>query len=218
MSLKRSRQLTASIKFYRLKRDVDEFLVWINDRIRHALTLSLRSSTNHLIAFNNKVKLFQKQKALHVELEANQPRYSDLHGRCKDELATNTIVRPAHIRLVLDELERAWQQLVFETAERAKEFDEAKDLLEFNDQLEQLEIWLKEKELMIQNGDMGRDFEHCISLIKRAEEAISSVYEEKFQAVFLMCDKLAHGRIGPEPEELRNTKHRLSKRFRQFSF
>lgn len=217
LSLKRTRQLTDALKFYRLKRDVDEFFVWIEDRVRHAQTLSLRSPTNRLVAFNDKVKLFQKQKALNVEIEANTARYLDLHGRCKDEQTSNRTVRPVHIREVRDELERAWQQLVYESAERGKEFDEAKDLLEFNDQLEQLELWLKEKELMIQNGDMGRDFEHCVSLIKRADEAISPIYEEKFRSVCAMCDKLALGRDDPsEIEQLRSTKQRLTERYLYF--
>lgn len=88
-----------------------------------------------------------------MEIEANAARYGDLSARCKDEIVSNKTVRAAHIRQLSDELSRAWRQLAFESAERAKEFDEAKDLLEFNDQLEQLELWLKEKELMVQNGD-----------------------------------------------------------------
>lgn len=192
---------------------MDEFLVWIEDRVRHAQTLSLRAPSNTSVAFNDKVKLFQRQKALNVEIEANTPRYTDLHARCRDEAVSNKTVRPASIREVVDELERAWRQLAFESAERAKEFDEAKDLLEFNDQLEQLEQWLKEKELMLQNGDLGRDYEHCVSLIKRADEAISPIYEEKFNSVCAMCDKLAHARVvGVEREQLMATKRHLIER------
>lgn len=37
LSLKRTRQLNDALKFFRLKRDVDEFLAWIDDRVRYVL-------------------------------------------------------------------------------------------------------------------------------------------------------------------------------------
>lgn len=213
MSLKRTRQLNDALKFFRLKRDVDEFLAWIDERIRYAQTLSIRSEAAITSSsFNDQVKLFQRQKALNVEIEANSARYADLNKRCKEEIVANKTLRPVYMRRVADELTRAWQQLAFEAAERAKEFDEAKDLLEFNDQLEQLELWLKDKELMIQNGDTGRDYEHCVSLMKRADEAISPIYEEKLHSVLAMGDKLAHGRTGAELDDLIQKKKRILNR------
>lgn len=213
MSLKRTRQLNDALKFFRLKRDVDEFLAWIDERIRYAQTLSIRSEEAITSSsFNDQVKLFQRQKALNVEIEANSARYADLNKRCKEEIVANKTLRPVYMRRVADELTRAWQQLAFEAAERAKEFDEAKDLLEFNDQLEQLELWLKDKELMIQNGDTGRDYEHCVSLMKRADEAISPIYEEKLHSVLAMGDKLAHGRTGAELDDLIQKKKRILNR------
>jgi spectrin beta len=213
MSLKRTRQLNDALKFFRLKRDVDEFLAWIDERIRYAQTLSIRSEEAITSSsFNDQVKLFQRQKALNVEIEANSARYTDLNKRCKEEIVANKTLRPVYMRRVADELTRAWQQLAFEAAERAKEFDEAKDLLEFNDQLEQLELWLKDKELMIQNGDTGRDYEHCVSLMKRADEAISPIYEEKLHSVLAMGDKLAHGRTGAELDDLIQKKKRILNR------
>lgn len=111
-----------------------------------------------------------------------------------------------------EELNKAWQQLAYESLERAKEFAEAKDLLEFNDQLEQLETWLKDKELMLQNGDTGRDYEHCVSLMKKADEAISPIYEEKLHSVLAMGDKLANGRSGADPKDLMQKKMRILER------
>ena len=93
-----------------------------------------------------------------------------------------------------------WSQLEYESKERANEFEEAKDVLEFNDQLEQLEEWLKEKELMLQNGDTGRDYEHCMALIKKADEAVSAQNEHKLVGVLGMGDKLA--RMGRTDRDL----------------
>jgi hypothetical protein len=102
LSLKRTKQLNDALKFFRLKRDVDEFLTWIDDRVRYAQTLSLKTtSTNSSLAFNDQVKLFQRQKALNGEIEANFVRYTDLNKRCKEEITSNKTVRQSYMKQVL---------------------------------------------------------------------------------------------------------------------
>jgi len=39
--------------------------------------------------------------------------------------------------------------------------EQAQDILDFNTQVEKAEAWIRDKELMIQQGDLGRDYEHC---------------------------------------------------------
>lgn len=207
MSIKRTKQLNEALNFFRLKRDVDEFVLWIEDRIRYAQKFTLKPEKS--LSFNEKVKLFQRQKALTTEIEANQPRLNDLTKRCKEQLSTNRTVKQAVMKTTYEELNKLWQQLAYELKERAKEFEEAKDIFEFNDQLEQLEEWLKDKELMIQNGDTGRDYEHCVNLLKKADEAISPLYEQKFATVIAMGDKLTkQGRADASAQ-----KNRLLDRF-----
>ena len=186
---KRSNQLNDCLKYLKLRRDIEEFEIWIEDRIRFAKSLSLPNHNNLSLA--DQVKLFQKQKALSVEIETNLSRYLDLIKRGRDMiLQPGKIIKQNQIEKTLDNLTDKWKYLEYESKERANEFEEAKDVLEFNDQLEQLEDWLKEKELMLQNGDTGRDYEHCVALIKKAEEALSVSNEQRLQEVILMGDKL----------------------------
>lgn len=187
---KRSKQLNEVLKFFKLKRDIEEFEIWIDERIRHARGLSLSSQKSSFSSLSDKVKLFQKQKALKSEIESNFLRHNDLNKRGQEQLSSNKTVKTILIKQTLEDLNKKWQELAYEVKEREKEFEEAKDILEFNDQLEQLEDWLKEKELMLQNGDTGRDYEHCVSLIKKAEEALMPIHEQKLQHVILMGDKL----------------------------
>ena len=205
---KRCRQLNEAIVFSKLRRDIDEFEMWIDEKTRHARNLSLNQSSSSANAsplsstalLNDKVKLFQKQKALFSDIEANKSRYQDLTHRGQEQIRSNTTVRTEQIKQSVDDLVRKWRDLEYESRERAKEFEEAKDILEFNDQLERLEDWLKEKELMLQNGDTGRDYEHCVALIKKAEEAVSPQNEQKLQAVLHMGDKLV--RMGRTDRDL----------------
>ncbi|CAF0717385.1 unnamed protein product [Brachionus calyciflorus] len=184
---KRNTQLRECLQFFKLRRDIEEFEIWIDDRIRHAKTLCQKSQFSSL---NEKVKLFQKQKALRGEIELKFVPYNDLNQKAKEQLVTNKTVKHGLIKQTIEDLNKKWQDLAYEIMEREKEFEEAKDILEFNDELEKLEDWLKSKELMIQNGDTGRDYEHCISLLKKAEETLSPSHEKKLQEVILKGDKL----------------------------
>ena len=110
--------------------------------------------------------------------------------RCDSQLTSNKTVNRQQFIQINSDLTLKWNNLSTEFQLRAAEFEEAKDILEFNDQLGQVEEWLKEKELMLQNGDTGRDHEHCTLLCKRADEAISPHNEQKLQQVIQMGDKL----------------------------
>jgi spectrin beta len=196
LSSRRLKQLSEAMMFSKLRRDVDEFEIWIDEKMRQARSLSAanqkllgNASGNELIS-SDKVKLFQKHKALFSDMEANESRYNDLVKRGQEQVKSNKTIKALQVKQIIDELSKKWKDLEFESRERAKEFEEAKDVLEFNDQLEQLEDWLKDKELMLQNGDTGRDYEHCVGLIKKAEEAVSTANEQKLQAVILMGDRL----------------------------
>lgn len=194
---RRTNQLNEALRFFRLYRDIDEFDMWIDDRIRGAKNLCQKTQSS---ALSDKVKLFQKQKALKSEVDSNFARYTQLNMRGKDELNSNRSVSQHLMRTTLENLNKKWQELAYEINEREKEFEEAKDILEFNDELEKLEEWLKDKELMIQNGDVGRDYEHCIILLKKADDTTSPIHEDKLKKLIDMGNKLV--RLGRTDQEM----------------
>ncbi len=208
----RGKQLKEAVRFLQLKRDIDEFLAWIDVKIQAAR--QMRPLENASLVLSDKVKLFQRQKALTSDIETNMARHGDLIKRTQDQIVHNRTVRAQYAKYLLDELNREWQNLACEAKERAKEFAEAKDLLEFNDELEQLDAWLQEKELMLNNGDVGTDYEHCVALIKKADETIAPQYEEKLQFILALGDKLV--KMGQTDHELvLEKKNRLLNQFKQ---
>ena len=90
----------------------------------------------------------------------------------------------------LQNLNSKCQAIAYEVNEREKEFAEAKDILEYNDQLEKLEEWLEDKELMIQSGDVGRDYEHYVQLLKKFDDTTSPTHELKLKQLIEMGKKL----------------------------
>ena len=141
---RRVKQLESLLEFTKLRRDIYEFELWIDEKIRYSKSFN-HKSTNP----KQSVKMFQRQKELGVEIQTNSGRYSDLESRCHYQMSRNSTVSIYVARELLDEMMTKWILLQKEFNEKAKEFEEAKDILEFNDQLEQMEEWLTEKELMI---------------------------------------------------------------------
>ena len=209
--VKRARQLNELLSLSCLRRDIDEFEAWIEERVRFARGLK---SLVAAVFLNDKVKLFQKQKALGTEIETNSKRLQDLLRRCDFQLSNNKTVGHSQFQQMADDLNLKWNELCGEYQLRSDEFAEAKDILEFNDQLDQVEERLKENELMLQNGDTGRDYEHCMLLCRRADEAISTSSEQKLQQVIHMGDKLVRqGRT--DRDSVLEKKNRLLERYKR---
>jgi spectrin beta len=193
---KRAAQLRDALTFLQLKRDVDEFLTWIGDQIG---SKSDRISTSSAqLGLAEQKRLFQEQKALTAAIEASGARHAELAKRAHDHIVRNSTVRAQYGKQQLDELNKSWQNLNCEAAERGKQLAEARDLLEFGDELERLETWLQETELMLSSGEVGTDYEHCESLIKRADEALAPHHEQKLVATLALGDKLV--KLGDQSE------------------
>ncbi len=191
----RTVQLKDALVLARFKRDSNELVVWIDERLRFSKSLGTKSVTNTAnLSLTEKVKLFQRQKAFEAEINANRSRYYDLFKR-GDELinaANKTVSQTTKTaaKAYTDELNVKWYRLEDELRAKAKELEEAKDILEFNDEIDQIDQWLKKKELLVSSSDTGRDFEHCVQLIRKADETNSDVNEERLKRLFAMGDRL----------------------------
>ena len=51
-----------------------------------------------------------------------------------------------------------------------------------------MEAWIREKELLVSQGDLGKDFEHCMELQRKLEDAGSGatrgVDKERIDQIF----------------------------------
>lgn len=77
--------------------------------------------------------------------------------------------------------------------------EEAQDILEFNNQLDKIEAWIREKEVMIQAGDTGKDYEHCQALQRKLDDVDSDmrVDDTRIKLINALADKLIkQGQVG----------------------
>ena len=76
-------------------------------------------------------------------------------------------------REIQDRVERLlqqWNKLLQASSDRGAGLEEAKDILNFNEEVQKVEQWMREKEALVAAGDMGRDYEHCLELQRRLDD------------------------------------------------
>lgn len=98
----------------------------------------------------------------------------------------------AEIRQQLEQLHASWRKLLLESGNRGRGLEEAQDILEFNNQVEKIEAWIRDKEMMVQAGDTGKDYEHCLSLQRKLDDVDSDmrVDDSRIKSINALADKL----------------------------
>lgn len=98
----------------------------------------------------------------------------------------------AEIRQQLEHLHASWRNLLLESGNRGRGLEEAQDILEFNNQVEKIEAWIRDKEMMVQAGDTGKDYEHCLSLQRKLDDVDSDmrVDDSRIKSINALADKL----------------------------
>lgn len=195
LCLKRHQQLENALLYSEFIRDVSDALNWINEK-QKKLQNELR--TGEVNSLEDKIKKLQKYQTLHAEVAANGKRIDEVKDKGQRLIAKRHKSSP-EIHKQLLELDAAWQQLLHEVNLRGKGLEEAQDILEFNNHLDKLEAWIRDKEVMIQAGDTGKDYEHCQALQRKLDDVDSDmrVDDSRIKAINTLANKLIkQGRSG----------------------
>lgn len=96
------------------------------------------------------------------------------------------------IQAQLEHLQGTWRRLLYESGNRGRGLEEAQDILEFNNQVEEIEAWIRDKEMMVQAGDTGKDYEHCLSIQRKLNDFDCGmrVDDSRIKTINALADKL----------------------------
>nr|WIM01459.1 non-erythrocytic spectrin beta chain [Limnephilus lunatus] len=168
-------------------RDVAETQFWIQDKSKKLEA----DQGGEVTSLEDKIKKLQKHQAFKAELAANAGRVGELkqkasllverrHGAASD-------VQAAHSKL-----EDAWKDLLDRADQRGRGLEEAQDMLEFNNQVDKIEAWIRDKEMMVNAADTGRDYEHCSALLRKLDDLDSDmrVDDKHIKSISALADKL----------------------------
>ncbi|VEN48181.1 unnamed protein product [Callosobruchus maculatus] len=185
----RKQLLANSLLYAEFNRDVAEAQAWIADKQKK---LESEEKMGDVTDLEDKIKKLQKHQAFQAEIAANSGRIQEIKA------VGETLIRKNHkasqdIADQLFELDKAWRHLIDEVNLRGKGLEEAQDILEFNNQLDKIESWIREKEVMIQASETGKDYEHCQMLQRKLDDVDSDmkIDDTRIKTITQLANKLA---------------------------
>ncbi|XP_029317025.1 LOW QUALITY PROTEIN: spectrin beta chain, non-erythrocytic 5 [Cottoperca gobio] len=165
LSIKRREELELSRMLCIFNRDVAEAEEWVSERMQK-MAEDGKADLSNLQA---KMKLLQKHQVFEAEILAHREIISSvlLAG---EELVSLRHLRSKEVKRSAAALQLHWEQLKKALATRGKALEDNRDFLEFLQKVEEVEAWIRHKEVMINVGDVGKDYEHGVQLLKKLSE------------------------------------------------
>lgn len=189
MSQARRKNLSNALLYAQFVRDVAEAEAWINEKQKKldADSASFADVTN----IEEKIKRLQKHQAFQAEISANEGRIQEIKDKGE------TLIKKKHesskeVNDALKRLLNSWNNLLQAVDAQGKGLEEAQDILEFNNQIEKTDAWIRDKDLMVQANDTGRDLEHCNALRRKLDDVGSDmrVDDQRIKTINVLADKL----------------------------
>merc|ERR1719264_2419877 len=168
-------------------------MTWMEEKKRKLVVENKaeNSAPNSSSNLTEKIKLLQKHQALQAEIERHKPQITEVCTK-GNRLVTKNHENSPEIKVILNNLVRAWESLQNESSLISRGLEEARGILDFNNEVSKIEAWIREKELLVSQGDLGKDYEHSLDLLKKLDDVDSDlkVDESIIVEVNKMADKL----------------------------
>lgn len=119
---------------------------------------------------------------MEIQLSANAERIQAI----RDQLATlRRHNLPENVERRAQLLLKKWEELGERSRLLSSSLAEARQLFDFHQSVQRVLSWIREKQLMLQAQDVGRDYEHCNELLDRliGKHADQSVDEATLKQV-----------------------------------
>ncbi|KAM4663546.1 spectrin beta chain, non-erythrocytic 5 [Discoglossus pictus] len=165
LSQARREELNTALLLALFNQNLTEAQYWINERMQ-----KLDDSTQQgPVDLQSKLKLLQKHQVFEAEILAHEKNIQDVTEK-GNSLLSQHHPKSSEIRRKSRELHEEWEKLKRAVASRGKMLEDMRDFLEFLQKVDQVEAWIREKEVMINVGDLGEDYEHCLQLTRKLNE------------------------------------------------
>uniref|UniRef100_A0A915JNN2 Spectrin beta chain n=1 Tax=Romanomermis culicivorax TaxID=13658 RepID=A0A915JNN2_ROMCU len=172
----------------KLSTDMTEADYWVDEKLSK-LNSSDRISSKKLaeLPLSEKLVQLQRQQAFEAELSINYKRLDQfLVRKMQTDKRKPTHIdakslskQESNISVQFSILEKKFEDLKKLVQENSRAFEEARDILEYEQMAEKISDWIKEKELIVQTNDLGRDLEHWTLFKKKMDdEAKSTISDE----------------------------------------
>ncbi|TFK15040.1 acyl-coenzyme A thioesterase 1 [Platysternon megacephalum] len=165
LSQSRREKLQTTLLLMLFYQNLAEAEDWINERMQKLEDPSIRDHSN----LQDKMKLLQKHQVFEAEILANEEIITAVNKK-GEALVSQSHPKSGEICRRTRMLQEHWEKLKWAVAAHGKMLEDIRDFLEFLQKVDQVEAWIREKEVMINIGDVGNDYEHCLQLMKKLNE------------------------------------------------
>ncbi|KFP61901.1 Spectrin beta chain, non-erythrocytic 5, partial [Cariama cristata] len=165
LSQSRREKLQTALLLALFYQNLEEAEDWISERMQKLKDPSIQDPSN----LQDKMKLLQKHQVFEAEILANEEIITAVNKK-GEALVSKGHPKSGEIRRRVRMLQERWEKLKRAVAARGKMLEDSRDFLEFLQKVDQVEAWIREREVMINVGDVGNDYEHCLQLMKKLNE------------------------------------------------
>ncbi|XP_053239381.1 spectrin beta chain, non-erythrocytic 5 isoform X2 [Podarcis raffonei] len=165
LSQSRQEKLQIALLLALFYQNLSEAESWIDERMQKLEDPSFQNLSN----LSDKMKLLQKHQVFEAEILAHKDLISTVNTQGEALLCQNH-PKSGELRRKTRLLQERWETLKCTVAARGKMLEDIRDFLEFLQKVDHVEAWIRDKEVMINIGDVGNDYEHCLQLMKKLNE------------------------------------------------
>ncbi|KAI6189412.1 Karst [Aphelenchoides bicaudatus] len=174
-------ELEDALRLARFDANVHEMSNWVDEKLA-VLRKQTSDEEFRSLHLDDKLAQLRQHQAVEIQLSTNAERIQSI----KDQLAVlrrhnlpENVERRAHLLL------KKWDELGERSRLLSAALAEARQLFDFHQSVQRVLAWIREKQLMLQAQDVGRDFEHCTALLNKliGKNADQSVDEATLKQV-----------------------------------
>ncbi|KAL3205246.1 hypothetical protein MRX96_011144 [Rhipicephalus microplus] len=214
LSAAKRQKLAEGLLLAQFRRDAAEAEAWVASRHKQLEAQETALSADTPVTLEEKVKQLQKHQAFQAELAAHEGNIAAI--KQKGELLLSK-KHPAsgEVHEQLSRLLHLWEELLDALHRRGRGLEEAQDMLDFESQVDKVEAWIRDKELMVQAGDTGEDYEHCQALQRKLDDVDSDmrVDDSRIKNINALADKLIQeGR--PNTRAVQQRREKLNRKWK----
>ncbi|KAM6973270.1 spectrin beta chain, non-erythrocytic 5 [Aplochiton taeniatus] len=214
LSIKRREELAISRLLCIFNRNAGEAEEWVSERMQKMQEDSKVDLSN----LQMKMKLLQKHQVFEAEILAHS-KIIDSVQLAGEELLSLRHPKSQEVRCSAVVLQQHWEELKSAVAARGKALEDNRDFLEFLQKVEQVEVWIRQKEVMVNVGDVGTDYEHGLQLLKKLNEfrgsGVVTVDDAHIKAINSMAARLER-QNSDELATVKQRRQQLNDRWNKF--
>ncbi|XP_051952978.1 spectrin beta chain, non-erythrocytic 4-like isoform X2 [Xyrauchen texanus] len=177
----RRRILLASKEVHQVGRDLEDEILWIQER------LPMVNSQEHGTSLQVVQQLMKKNQNLQRELHGHRSRVEDVLERA-GVIASIHSPEADSMRAGMEQLHHLWEALWAETEHRQLTMDAMYQAEQYYFDVGEVEAWLSEQELHMMNEETGKDEASTLQLLKK-QLALEQTIEDYAETIGLLSQQ-----------------------------